>query len=74
MKRSTEALIFSKAHITTNKNTVPNEKRKPFIASGVRIGTPAITSRGMKEKEMVKIANFIADIIERKQKAVKQVK
>lgn len=66
--------LLQKAHITTNKNTVPNEKRKPFIASGVRIGTPAITSRGMKEKEMVKIANFIADIIERKQKAVKQVK
>ena len=66
--------LLQNAHITTNKNTVPNEKRKPFIASGVRIGTPAITSRGMKEKEMVKIANFIADIIEHKQKAVKQVK
>ncbi len=66
--------LLQKAHITTNKNTVPNEKRKPFIASGVRIGTPAITSRGMKEKEMIKIANFIADIIDKKQKAVKQVK
>ena len=66
--------LLQKAHITTNKNTVPNEKRKPFIASGVRIGTPAVTSRGMKEKEMIKIANFIADIINKKQKAVKYVK
>lgn len=66
--------LLQKAHITTNKNTVPNEKRKPFIASGLRIGTPAVTSRGMKEKEMVKIAEFIADIINNKEKAVKRVK
>ncbi len=66
--------LLQKAHITTNKNTVPNEKRKPFIASGLRIGTPAVTSRGMKEKEMVKIAEFIADIIYNKEKAVKRVK
>ena len=67
-------ILLQKAHITTNKNTVPNEKRKPFIASGLRIGTPAVTSRGMKEKEMVKIAEFIADIINNKEKAVKRVK
>lgn len=66
--------LLQKAHITTNKNTVPNEKRKPFVASGVRIGTPAVTSRGMKEKEMIKIANYIADIIDNKQKAVAKVK
>lgn len=66
--------LLQKAHITTNKNTVPNEKRKAFIASGVRIGTPAVTSRGMKEKEMIKIARYIADIIENKQKAVPRVK
>ena len=66
--------LLQKAHITTNKNTVPNEKRKAFVASGLRIGTPAVTSRGMKEKEMVKIAGFIADIIENKEKAVKRVK
>ena len=66
--------LLQKAHITTNKNTVPNEKRNPFIASGLRIGTPAVTSRGMKEKEMVKIAGFIADIINNKQRAVKRVK
>ena len=66
--------LLQKAHIATNKNTVPNEKRNPFIASGLRIGTPAVTSRGMKEKEMVKIAGFIADIINNKQRAVKRVK
>ena len=66
--------LLQKAHITTNKNTVPNEKRSPFIASGLRIGTPAVTSRGMKEKEMVKIADYIADIVFNKEKAVKRVK
>lgn len=66
--------LLQKAHITTNKNTVPNEKRSPFVASGLRIGTPAVTSRGMKEKEMVKIADYIADIVFNKEKAVKRVK
>lgn len=66
--------LLQKAHITTNKNTVPNEKRSPFIASGLRIGTPAITSRGMKDKEMVKIASFISDIINNKEKAIKRVR
>ena len=66
--------LLQKAHITTNKNTVPNEKRKAFVASGLRIGTPAITSRGMKEKQMVKIAEFIADIVNNKEKAVKRVR
>ncbi len=46
--------------ITVNKNTVPNEKRSPTLTSGIRIGTPAVTTRGMKETDMEKIANFIA--------------
>ncbi len=66
--------LLGKAHITVNKNTVPNEKRSPFITSGVRIGTPAITTRGMKEKEMKIIAKLIADIVNNKQKAVARVK
>ena len=54
---------LDEVHITANKNTVPNEPRSPFITSGVRIGTPAVTSRGFKEPEMVKIAGWIADVI-----------
>ena len=54
---------LDEVHITANKNTVPNEPRSPFITSGVRIGTPAITSRGFKEAEMELIAGWIADVV-----------
>ncbi len=50
-------------HITANKNTIPGEPLSPFITSGLRIGTPAVTSRGFGEAEMVSIAGFISDII-----------
>lgn len=60
-KEAEEAL--GKAGITVNKNTVPGERRSPFIASGIRIGTPAVTTRGMKETEMGVIGNWIADIV-----------
>jgi glycine hydroxymethyltransferase len=51
------------AHITVNKNTVPGEFRSPFVTSGVRIGTPALTSRGMKEDEMKLIGGWIVDVL-----------
>ena len=59
-------IALDKAGITVNKNTVPNEKRSPFVTSGIRIGTPALTTRGMKEGEMKIIARWIAEAIEGK--------
>ena len=52
------------AHITVNKNAVPNDPRPPMITSGLRIGTPAVTTRGFKEAEVVQLANWIADILD----------
>ena len=55
--------ILDEAGITVNKNTVPNEKRSPFVTSGVRIGTPALTTRGMKVEEMKTIGSWISQIL-----------
>lgn len=52
------------AYVTCNKNTIPNDPRSPFVTSGVRLGTPAVTTRGMKEDDMDKIAEIIAMVIE----------
>ena len=52
------------AHITCNKNTIPNDPRSPFVISGVRLGTPAVTSRGMNEEDMDLIAEGIALVIQ----------
>ena len=60
-KVAEEAL--DKAGITVNKNTIPFETRSPFVTSGIRIGTPAATTHGLKEQEMVEVAGFIADAI-----------
>ncbi len=54
---------LDEVHITANKNAIPNDPQSPFITSGLRIGTPAVTSRGFGKEEMEKIAGFIADII-----------
>ena len=56
-------IALDKAGITVNKNTVPYEKRSPFVTSGVRIGTPALTTRGMKQQEMLKIAGWIKQVL-----------
>ena len=66
--------LLEEANITVNKNTVPNEKRSPFVTSGVRVGTPAITSRGLKEEHMVMIAKWIARIVNEGEAAVPGVK
>ncbi len=55
---------LDEVHITANKNTIPNDPASPFVTSGLRVGTPAVTTRGFKEPEMKQIADMIADITE----------
>ncbi len=57
--------------ITVNKNTVPNETRSPFITSGIRIGTPALTTRGMKESDMIKIADWMNEVMQNRKNSDK---
>lgn len=71
--KEVEALL-DKANITVNKNTIPFETRSPFITSGIRIGTPAATSRGLNENDMILIASFISKIVEKGEEAVDEVK
>jgi glycine hydroxymethyltransferase len=52
------------ANITVNKNSVPNDPQSPFVTSGIRVGTPAITTRGFKEAEVEQLANWIADVLD----------
>ena len=61
--KETETAL-SNAFITTNKNAVPNDPQSPFITSGIRIGTPAVTTRGFKVKECEQVANWMADIMD----------
>ena len=65
--------MLDEVHITVNKNAIPFDTQKPFVTSGIRIGTPAMTSRGMKEPEARKIAQLIAEIIEKKEEAFAHV-
>jgi glycine hydroxymethyltransferase len=55
---------LGKAHITVNKNSVPNDPRSPFVTSGLRLGTPAITTRGYLEQDSIDLANWIADVLD----------
>ncbi|KTC66182.1 serine hydroxymethyltransferase (plasmid) [Legionella adelaidensis] len=55
---------LGKANITVNKNSVPNDPRSPFVTSGLRLGTPAVTTRGFKETEIEVVANWVADVLE----------
>jgi glycine hydroxymethyltransferase len=55
---------LGRAHLTVNKNSVPNDPRPPMVTSGIRVGTPAATTRGFKEAEVVQVADWIADILD----------
>ena len=66
--------MLDEVHITANKNAIPFDTQKPFVTSGIRIGTPAMTSRGMKEEEARTVARLIAKIIEEKEGAFGYVK
>ncbi|MDP2432216.1 MAG: serine hydroxymethyltransferase [Pseudomonadota bacterium] len=55
---------LGRAHITVNKNAIPNDPQKPFVTSGIRIGTPAMTTRGFKELEAEKLAHLVADVLD----------
>ena len=66
--------LLDLAHITANKNTIPNETQSPFVTSGIRIGTPAVTSRGMKEDAMATIGSCIGQIVDGGEAAVAAVK
>ena len=68
-----EALLED-ANITVNKNTVPNETRSPFVTSGIRVGTPAATTRGLKEAEMAQVARWIARVLRDGEAAVPSVR
>ena len=62
--------ILGEAHMTCNKNAIPNDPQTPFVTSGIRVGTPALTTRGFKEKETEHIANLIADVLDNPTDAV----
>ena len=66
--------LLGSANITVNKNMVPRDRRKPSVTSGLRVGTPAVTTRGMDESDMAKIAGFIGRILREKESAVAGVK
>jgi glycine hydroxymethyltransferase len=68
-----EALL-GRANITVNKNAIPFETQSPFITSGVRLGTPAVTTRGMDEADMNEIGGLISDVINGRDAAVDAVK
>lgn len=66
--------LLDRVHITLNKNTIPKETLSPFVTSGVRIGTPAITSRGMKEAEAIYIADLMGELIKEGEEKIPEIK
>ena len=66
--------LLDECNITANKNSIPNDPQTPFITSGIRLGTPAATTRGFKEAEMTAVGKLIARVIKEKENAVPYVK
>lgn len=66
--------LLHDCNITVNKNSIPNDPELPSVTSGIRIGTPAVTTKGLKEDDMVVIANIIADVIEKREGAIDEAK
>ena len=66
--------LLDEAHITCNKNTIPNDPKSPFVTSGVRLGTPAVTSRGMKEDDMGEIAEAISLVIKNQEAGIAEAR
>ena len=56
--------VLHEVGITVNKNSIPNDPQKPFVTSGIRLGSPAMPTRGFKENEAVEVANLIADVLD----------
>ncbi len=65
--------LLDECHITVNKNAIPNDPQSPFVTSGIRVGTPAVTSRGMKEADMVEIGKLIAMTVHERENALESV-
>lgn len=65
---------LDEAHITANKNTIPNEQRSPFVTSGIRLGTPAVTTRGMNTEDMDRIAEAIALVVKEKEAGIEKAR
>jgi len=66
--------LLDECNITVNKNAIPNDPQSPFVTSGIRLGTPAATTRGFKEEQMAIVGNLIASVIKNKEAAVPSVK
>ena len=65
---------MDECRITANKNTIPNDPQSPFVTSGIRLGTPSVTTRGMTEQDMAVIGDCVADIVKNKAGALEATK
>ncbi len=65
--------LLDECHITVNKNAIPNDPQSPFVTSGIRVGTPSVTTRGMKEAEMTVIGKLISKVVKERESALDSV-